>query len=693
MLRIICLSLIICLNALSPLTGFAYIVGETIPTSTDTSRSCDCYLTHTTYASLQAQDLSDLTSGDIIYVQGREAEGDGGDGHFRYISGADPGTYTDNGGTILLPTAGDGSAAFLRIHGDTIHSDWFTLNADGITSDSTTVQAMVTAATNKRLVFSKYSGSILVSDISLSGDSIEIDLGGNTFDLASGDPMWEFTGGWSDTTGVSGLTTDTVDDFTRTVCTVSDASSFSVGDVVKVVSTDDIPNTWATNCKLGEFSEVIATTSTSITLNTYLYQHSTYANNIQIARLDKDRFKIYNGIIVNTGGYEANGVIIMTSAFRPVITGIDIYNAEGVGFKMVSDYKYHILDCSVTNSENDTGSGKYGYGANDVGSHLGLVENFTAHKCRHAFTTSSIESATADMTTGMAFGTRVVNGVGYDCEAGAWDTHPHAVHVSFIGCKAYGCLAFGQSRSAYTVYEHPVGRNLTYGIKFTSGTGGPSTLINQQVIDPNLSVSDTIFTNYLSATEQETDPTELTVSGGYLEIDDGPNRGCLLKSTSVPIELTFTGVTVMHKNISTDVLMHMNASTAAYDSLNIIGNTIILYSNDTTTTTALVRYDNDAGGDPYIMVANNIVSGPQIALFNAYVYYADAYVIGNRSPPAHAVFTEVYNGDLLAMEDVESPSHAIDYSTNAASVIFPTSASGLETGSLWNNSGTAAFAP
>jgi len=40
--------------------------------------------------------------------------GDGGHGVFRRVTGAAPGTYTHNGGTVLVAAAGDGSAAWLR---------------------------------------------------------------------------------------------------------------------------------------------------------------------------------------------------------------------------------------------------------------------------------------------------------------------------------------------------------------------------------------------------------------------------------------------------------------------------------------------------------------------------------------------------------------------------------------------------
>lgn len=49
-----------------------------------------------------------------IYVEGYYAKGDGGDGYFYGVSGAAPGTYVNNGGTIIVPINGNGSSAWIR---------------------------------------------------------------------------------------------------------------------------------------------------------------------------------------------------------------------------------------------------------------------------------------------------------------------------------------------------------------------------------------------------------------------------------------------------------------------------------------------------------------------------------------------------------------------------------------------------
>jgi hypothetical protein len=71
------------------------------------------------YSRLSSVDtLTDLRAidgfGSAILVLGHTAKGDGAGGIFNYFDGAAPGTYVDDNGYTIIPTGGDGSAAWLR---------------------------------------------------------------------------------------------------------------------------------------------------------------------------------------------------------------------------------------------------------------------------------------------------------------------------------------------------------------------------------------------------------------------------------------------------------------------------------------------------------------------------------------------------------------------------------------------------
>lgn len=70
-----------------------------------------------------------------ILLNGYYTNGDGGGGYFRPVSGASSGTYVDNGGSIIVPTGGDGSSAWIRIFSGPINVKWFGAKGDGISDD------------------------------------------------------------------------------------------------------------------------------------------------------------------------------------------------------------------------------------------------------------------------------------------------------------------------------------------------------------------------------------------------------------------------------------------------------------------------------------------------------------------------------------------------------------------------------
>lgn len=67
---------------------------------------------------------------DTIWLKCHTTAGDGGHGEFRWEGGAAPGTYVDNNGTIIVPTGGDGSAAWLREITDFVSVKWFGARGD-----------------------------------------------------------------------------------------------------------------------------------------------------------------------------------------------------------------------------------------------------------------------------------------------------------------------------------------------------------------------------------------------------------------------------------------------------------------------------------------------------------------------------------------------------------------------------------
>lgn len=65
----------------------------------------------------------------------------GGGGDFNPSLGAAPGTYVDDGGTIIVPTGGDGSSAWIRETDGYVNVKQFGAKGDGVTDDASAITA------------------------------------------------------------------------------------------------------------------------------------------------------------------------------------------------------------------------------------------------------------------------------------------------------------------------------------------------------------------------------------------------------------------------------------------------------------------------------------------------------------------------------------------------------------------------
>lgn len=85
-----------------------------------------------TIDALKALDVTTIADKSQVVVAGYYAAGDGGGGLFYYDASA---SDTDNGGTVIAPTAGSGR--WKRIYSSAVNVKWFGAKGDGTTNDQT----------------------------------------------------------------------------------------------------------------------------------------------------------------------------------------------------------------------------------------------------------------------------------------------------------------------------------------------------------------------------------------------------------------------------------------------------------------------------------------------------------------------------------------------------------------------------
>ncbi|HEY3494758.1 MAG TPA: hypothetical protein VGK73_08740 [Polyangiaceae bacterium] len=108
--------------AASDADDVSFVPTDTALTSTDTQEALAELGGRATMAALRA----------IAPVNGKKAvtncfaeAGDGGGGTWRGVTGAATSTYTHNGGTVIVPSGGNGSAAWLRERPEPYRPEWF----------------------------------------------------------------------------------------------------------------------------------------------------------------------------------------------------------------------------------------------------------------------------------------------------------------------------------------------------------------------------------------------------------------------------------------------------------------------------------------------------------------------------------------------------------------------------------------
>lgn len=133
-----------------------------------------------TVADLRLSDPDSLVTGQMAVVAGYYAAGDGGGGPLRVwqTSGA---PYTDNGGSIIVPTGGDGSGAWVWEWSGAVNVKWFGAKGDGVTDDTESISSAIDHCVGSGcpLIFPSSTTDYLCDEVEIdgtiviSGDGIE----------------------------------------------------------------------------------------------------------------------------------------------------------------------------------------------------------------------------------------------------------------------------------------------------------------------------------------------------------------------------------------------------------------------------------------------------------------------------------------------------------------------------------------
>ncbi len=379
---------------------------------------------------------------------------------------------------------------------------------------------------------------------------IEVDFANSTITSNTTEYGMLFTGTFTDSVAVTSVSGRTIN--------ASTAGAYDIGDVIKVTSENDQPDYWTPNRRVGQFAVITNIVGNVITLDRDVIDAALYATNVTMYKLTKKGCIIKNlNIKPSLVLSDHKTLIEIQGMYRPRMENVNCINSRDSTTTYVSCYEYQHIRCSAINSLDSGGTGNFGYGVYDAGSHGGYVVDYQFNNGRHAFTNGGFTSASVNPLCGVTTDARIVNGIARFATTGAWDTHPNAVGVVFENCQAYDSANFGQVRSRDVHFINPYGRNLDVGIAVASGLAGSTINPSKgaKVINPDLGFTETAIAHYTGETLPRTDIADIYIEGGQF-LPQGDYRGFILESRSNPIKATFKNVSVVvTDSVDTDSAM------------------------------------------------------------------------------------------------------------------------------------------
>jgi hypothetical protein len=463
------------------------------------------------------------------------------------------------------------------------------LGFSSATDESLVVQAAANATNDGGTISTLKKHAFGFGGVTVSNKTLRFDFKNSNITMLTPASLIQASGSYRSQQTVSSITGSTV-----SVLTIASSTGYAEGDIVKIVSTDEQPDFWVAGRYLGQFAVIDSIAGNNLTLDRLITDASLYINNVNIAILNRHTVDILNANINVAEPTDNLAVILIRDMVSPTTSNITINDSKDACILFKSCFGYLSDNDTIINALDNSGSSNFGYAIEDSSCDNGRVKNLLSTGSRHAFTTNShTSSGGVDMSCG--YTTRAeVNGKAYGATSGAWDTHPGAIGVTFLNCKAFSSQAFGQSRSRFTQFINGYGRSNTSGIKFSTGKNG-STInpIKSNLIDScDLQYDETFCEHYLQsgAAIGLTDVSEVTIKNSEGISKNAAYRGMLIESRNTPIKLTIDNYTIdAQAGFDTDALMLL--APVALNDINV--NKITLKSETTTTTSgtaSLVKF-------------------------------------------------------------------------------------------------------
>ena len=382
---------------------------------------------------------------------------------------------------------------------------------DGVTDDVDSLQAAIDAAVGQRLWIP--SGTYYISSELTVASNTEIIMAPDAIiDISAWAPA--VTAGATRAIAINGFAYASVNitaniAIGNTSITVSSTASFSVGDIVEVVSTEPLHTGYTGRYKgyLTTVDSIVSGTVLRLSTQSYFAIDATVTYAAEVRRYNTKRnIKISGGKIQCGGAGKGQVGIYASFTAGLIIENMEIDGAEVQAVWLSTSFRPMVRNCYITDCTSSTYLGENnGYGVGIARAVYGAtVQGCHFRNCRHSVsgggTTPPVDAV-------------IINNISYDAIGQDYDCHESAIGWKFIGNSSeMGPNATGgfAIRGTDVVLD---GNRINGGtitvsntVAITGSTLGRVTMTNN--IIKNTTNAILISNNYLN---------EISISGGIIE--------------------------------------------------------------------------------------------------------------------------------------------------------------------------------
>ncbi len=363
-----------------------------------------------TVSEMESSDTSALSDGDVVYTLGVPFEFDG--------TGFAPLTRVS---LRAFGAVGDGVTDDSSAYADALSKGW---PVSGNPEDTYLINS-TSQIENKSIDFDGRGCSFFLGDTELLNVKASFS---NVVNITS---FTDTTADLSDgTTGVGEVT----------VLTVDDATGYSSGDIVKILS-DDLILGETSDRRRAEYAQVFSVTGSDITLFTRIV--GVYSTSPRLAKANKDvSLKFINfeatpsSSAVATWSTPAMRIIGYVS---PEIGHGSFFDLLERAVLLHSCYRPKTWFLRGERIRTSQANDAFGYLIHEVSCYAGYHHRPEGRDVRHVYSCSAFGTSTLDSSIESYGGTRnsvVDHGYGVNCKASAFDTHADGENITFAVCVA-----------------------------------------------------------------------------------------------------------------------------------------------------------------------------------------------------------------------------------------------------------------